>query len=175
MLTGGLCLQCIPLGFVLKPPSQEDRRTGVCDSHSNKRQSKYDAPKTTSQRVYCSMKNAIVSYRLLLWDVRCDIFIVGSVVALTGMQTLVGHTPNRAVQSGIDKTRAATLMSFLGLGSLFGRLLFSIVANSERVSTVLCFGVATVFGGAATAAMYWTQSFTGLAIGVTLGGCFLGQ
>ena len=175
LLTGGLFLQSIPLGFSLKLPNQEVKRLRIPDSQGNKTNTENSTPTTSGQRVCYSIGNTIITYKRLLCDVRCDVFIVGSVAALIGMHTLLGHTPNRAVQSGIDKTRAAMMMSFLGLGSLFGRLVFSIIANIESVSSVLCIGLVTLLGGLATAAMYWAHSFAGLAAGATVGGCFLGE
>ena len=183
LLNAGMFLHCIPLSAPFRalplhqnPPSLNDDKLRESKSAVTGDVTRPEAADSKKTRNVCaSVRKTFTEYKRLLQNVRFCLITLGTVLVVTGMFTLFAHTPNRAVQSGIDKTRASLLMSFLGGASLFGRLFFSIIANSERVSTVLCFSLSSVLGGVVTAAMYLTDTFAGLTVGAVLGGVFFGK
>ena len=190
LLGAGMFLQCLPLSAVFRelPAPRIGTNTGRDASQKMenavglKEETMMQNQRTSEdcckriRKTWCGViQNGLNEYVLILRDVRFDLLAAGSMLAYVGMTTLFVHTTNRAFQSGIDKTKASLLMSILGAASIFGRLLFSITANSERVSTVLCYGVAAMFGGVVTAAMYWTHTFAELTAGSALGGLFFGD
>ncbi len=172
LLNAGLFLQCLPLSFVFKPPNVKQNPAHIKDSKT-KLETGDDCQKANTRRR--SIKKKFFSYLHLMHNVRFDVYTVATVTTAVGVSTLFNHTANRAVQSGIDKTRASLLVTIMGGASLFGRLFVSIAANSRRVSTVLCYGLSALFGGVVTAAMYLADSFAGLTLGAVLGGVFFGK
>ncbi len=121
-----------------------------------------------------SIRKTHFSYFHQLSNIRFDMYLIGTLLCHIGMMTLLFHTPNRAVQSGIDKTRASLLTTIVGGATLLGRIAWSLLANIERVSIVLCYGLSALLGGLAIAAMV-SDSFTGLAVGSALGGLCCGK
>lgn len=141
------------LGHPHEEHQHEDGKTKLCDRN------------TWTKR----MQIGILKDKLFV------IFIVGSALSHFGFYGAYGHLANRAIWNGMEKVKAAGLVSLVSLSALCSRLLTSVMSNLPCTNRVVFFIALDIVAGTGICLCPIGKSFSLNAAFVVVFGIGLGE
>ncbi|XP_064618464.1 monocarboxylate transporter 12-B-like [Liolophura sinensis] len=98
------------------------------------------------------------------------IYLISCLLVMIGFFVPFAYIPALAIELGIDSTRAALLVSILGITNTIGRIISGLLSDRSWVDCVLVNNTTLIFGGLITIAVPFLSTFLHLAIYAALYG-----
>ena len=111
----------------------------------------------------------------LLKDVIFLLFVISNFCTSIGFNMPYIYLPDRAHEAGIDKTRAAFLVSVIGIANTVGRVIFGWLADRPWVNRLMLYSTALTICGVATALSPLSDSYAYLVVYAAIFGSFIGK
>lgn len=117
----------------------------------------YTSVTSRAERVLCSCLPETARDTLLqmldfsiLKDKAYVMILVGNILAMLGFYVPFVYIPEHATNAGVDASRAAFLLSIIGITNTVGRVLTGILANLNKIDSLVINNVAMLVCGVAT-------------------------
>lgn len=101
--------------------------------------------------------------------------MMGNLCMAIGHFPVYSHTPNRAVDYGIERSRAVLLPSYIGLASFLSRLVFGFVANLPGVNRILQYGGGIALTGLLQLLYIFAESYVSMSVWCSAFGILVGE